>query len=62
MNFNIFGRFQENEFFGGYDEIVHFFFFFFFFLGGGGGGVTTNLHILRVFLKVKVQNGNIFWG
>ena len=42
-------------------------FFFFFFLGGGGWGVTTkidwfkgSLCILRYFLKVNVQKGDIF--
>ena len=41
-----------------------------FFRGGGGGGSLRNrtflggrsfLYILRLF-KVKIQNGNIFWG
>ena len=39
LNFNIFGGFQKNKYFWGY-EVVWIFFFFFFFFGGGGGVVT----------------------
>ena len=36
---------------------------FFFFFWGGGGGSALNLRVhFRVFLKVNVQNGNIFGG
>ena len=35
----------------------------FFFLGGGGKGVIYIIYFLGLFLKVKVQNWNIFfWG
>ena len=38
---------------------------FFFFLGGGGGGrgsFILYIYFLGLFLKVKVQNWNIFGG
>ena len=38
-----------------------FFLFLFFFWGGGGGGAGSFLYIFGLF-KVKIQNGNIFWG
>ena len=51
----------------GYDEIVDIFLgssqlFFFFFLGGGGGSFILYIYFLGLFLKVKVQNWNIFGG
>ena len=64
MNFNIFGGFQKNEYFLGYEDFVYIFFFFF--LGGGGHhkiglhlGIFS-MHFFGYFLKVKVQNGGIF--
>ena len=35
LNFNIFGGFQKNEYFLGYEDFVDFF------SGGGGGGYHT---------------------
>ena len=54
----IFGFFQKNVYFLGYEDFVNIFF-----------GVTTKLDnnlgsflcILWYFLKVKVENGDIFW-
>ena len=42
MNFNIFGGFQKNKFFLGYEDFVDIFIFF-----GGGGGSSQNWTILR---------------
>ena len=64
MNFNIFWGFQKNEYFLGI-KILRIFFFF-----GGGGGVNHNIGLylgvismhLRVFFKVKVQNGEYFFS
>ena len=44
----------------GYFFFLFFFFFFFFFFFWGGGGSLRN-RILGL-LKVKIQNGNIFWA
>ena len=58
----------RKEYFLGYDEIVDIFGgssqLGFFFWGGGGGRGSFILYIyfLGLFLKVKVQNWNIFWG
>ena len=51
-------------------EKMKIFFFFFFFFFGGGGGCHCKIGpyflvismFLVYFLKVKVQNRNIFWG
>ena len=59
LNFNIFGGFQKNEYFLGYEDFVDIF-----------GGSSQNWASLRVismlfrvfFLKVNVQNWDIFWG
>ena len=61
MNFNILGGFQKYEYVLGYDKTGYFcghrksgpF------LEGGGGGHLF-IYILRPFLKVEVQNWNIF--
>ena len=58
LNFNNFGWFQKNKYFWGMKKLWIFL------------GVITKLdyfgasiqYILGFFLKVKVQNGNIFWG
>ena len=54
LNFNIFGGFQKNKYILGYEDFL---------------GVITKLDyiyfflcILGSFLKVIVQNGDIFWG
>ena len=58
FNFNIFGSFQKNKYFWGMKK-----FWLYIFKGGGGGhrrlfcGIIS-MHF-RIFLKVKVQNGNI---
>ena len=57
MNFNIFLDFQKNEYFFGY-EILWIFF-------GGHPKIGLVLgvisYILGSFLKVNIQNGDIFW-
>ena len=66
MNFNIFGGFEKNEFFWGYEDFVDIFFF----LGGGGGrGVITKLYYIGVismhfrgFLLREWYKLEIFWG
>ena len=57
FEFQYFEGFQKNEYFKGM-KILWIFFFF----GGGGGGCNHKivLCILGCFLKVKVQNGDIF--
>ena len=55
----------RKEYFLGYDEIVDIFWgssqlgFCFF---GGRGSFILYIYFLGLFLKVKVQNWNIFWG
>ena len=65
LNFNIWGDFLKNEYFGGMKKLWMFFFFW------GGGHCKTGLffwggwsfvYILGLFLKGNVQNGNIVWG
>ena len=58
LNFNIFGGFQKNEYFWGYEDFVDIFW------------VITKLDYIKgpfqcifgSFLKVKVQNGRYFLG
>ena len=62
MIFNISWGFQKNEYFWGYEDLMDT-------LGGGGGGSSQSGLFLgvisvhfKVFFKVKVQYGNLFWG
>ena len=55
----------RKEYFLGYDEIVDIFWGssqLGFFFGGGRGSFILYIYFLGLFLKVKVQNWNIFWG
>ena len=56
--------FQKNEYFLGYKEIVDITKLDYLVCvcgGGGGGGGVGGIYIhFKAFLKVKVQNGNIF--
>ena len=69
MNFNIFGGFQKNKYFLGYEDFVdifwgssqnwtifsgHFYAFLGIFFPGGGGGTLIFLYIRRL--------GPFFWG
>ena len=58
LNFNIFGGFQKNEYFLGMMIL------WIFFWGHHKIGLVFGsfLCILCFFLKVEVQNGDIFWG
>ena len=49
LNFNIFGDFQKNEYFWGYEDFVDIF--------GGSSQKGSFLCILGSYLKFKVQNG-----
>ena len=74
FDFNSFGWFQINEYFGvwwncgywfGSSQICFFFFFFFFFLGGGEGGWGLSTSELRVRLaplnRFKPSSNKVYW-
>ena len=65
FEFQYFGGVFRKEYFLGYDEIVDIFWGhhnWAFFLDGGKGSFILYIYFLGLFLKVKVQNWNIFWG
>ena len=57
LNFNIFGGFQKNKYFLGYEDFMNIFW--------GSSQNWASLRVIsmqfRVFFKVKVQNWDIFW-
>ena len=53
LNFYIFGFYQKNEK-NGYEETVD--------ISGGHYKIRLFWGFISIHFKVKVQNGNIFWG
>ena len=57
LNFNIFGGFQKNSYFWGYEDFVDIFW--------GSSQDWASLRVIsmnfRVFFQIKVQNWDIFW-
>ena len=53
MNFNIFGGFQRNKYFLGYEDFVDIFW--------GHHKIGLYFGVISMHFRVIVQNGDIFW-